>query len=105
LTNRWPWPAETPLDRARAIANSLLALLPTSEQPIWAERAHAVGETWLGESLVTHQLDDAITGSQAAALVHVSQDTIRQWATRPHPEQPERKLLPRFKKSGRSRTT
>jgi len=104
VTNRWPTAADTPLDRARAIANSLLRLLPASERPMWTARAHALGETWLGEQPVIHTPDQAITTREAAQLLGVSEDLIRAWACRPHPEDPTRKLLPRFKKDGARRT-
>jgi hypothetical protein len=101
---KWPWPGDNATERARRIANSLLALLPAEERPVWTARAHDLGETWLGETLLRWTADDAITGDEAAQLVHVSADTIRQWATLRHPEDPQRKLLPRFKMRGRHRT-
>jgi hypothetical protein len=93
---KWPWPEDTATERARRIANSLLALLPADERPAWVARAHSLGETWLGETLVVHADDEAITGPEAAAMLSVSEDTIRQWAAR--------SLLPRFGWRGRRRT-
>lgn len=104
MTGRWPWPGDNATERARRIANSLLALLPAEERPVWTTRAHQLGETWLGETIVGLKDDDAITGRQAAQLVHVSEDVIRKWASMPHPDAPDRKLLPRFKKLGGRRT-
>lgn len=104
VTDKWPWPGDTPTERARRIANSLLMLLPADERPIWTARAHAIGETWLGETLVRWTAEDAVNGQEAAQLVHVSEDIIRKWATKAHPDDPGKPLLPRFKMRGRCRT-
>lgn len=75
----WPWPADSPTDRARRIANSLLALLPADERPVWTARAHALGETWLGETLLRWTADDVVTPGEAAQLVHRSTADLRWW--------------------------
>ena len=98
-----PFPRLPPVDRARAIANSLLALLPPAERDFMTERAHALGETWLGASLLTYTDDEAITTRQAAALLCVSELVIRQWACMPHPTEP-RPLLPRAGRRGHAQT-
>jgi hypothetical protein len=82
VTNPWPWPGDTPTERARRIANSLLALLPDDERPMWAARAHALGETWLGETLLRWSVDDVVTPGEAAALVHRSTADLRKWVQR-----------------------
>lgn len=93
-----------PVERARRIANSLLALLPADERTTWTERAHAVGETWLGATLITYSDDQALTTRQAAQLLCVSETVIRQWACQPHPTRPGRPLLPRAGRQGRQQT-
>jgi hypothetical protein len=75
----WPDPADTATERARRIANSLLALLPADERPVWIERAHRLGETWLGGDLVRWTPTDVVTTAEAAGLVHVKASTIRKW--------------------------
>lgn len=75
----WPWPGDTPVERARRIANSLLALLPAPERPMWAARAHALGETWLGEDLLRWTPDDVVTPAEAARLVHRTTADLRKW--------------------------
>lgn len=75
----WPWPGDTACERARRIANSLLALLSEGERDIAVRRAHAVGETWLGGSLIRHELDDKVSTAEAAQLIHVKPSTIRKW--------------------------
>jgi excisionase family DNA binding protein len=79
VSDKWPWPGDTQLDRARRIANSLLTLLPGDEQPMWQARAHGLGETWLGEDLIRWSVDDVVTTQEAAAILHVSDSTIRKW--------------------------
>lgn len=104
MSSNWPWPADSPTERARRIANSLLALLPADERPIWTARAHALGETWLGETLLRWTADDAITGKEAAQMLSVSEAVIRQWACKAHPDDPDKPLLRRFRMQGRCRT-
>lgn len=100
----WPWPGDTPTERARRIANSLLGLLSAPERALMVERAHALGETWLGETLVIHEPDETITTRDAAAMLSVGEDTIRSWAARAHPDDPDRPLLPRAGWRGGFRT-
>lgn len=104
MSDLWPWPEDTNLDRARRIANSLLAQLPEAERDRAVATAHRLGQTWLGSSLVTYTPDQAITTAQAAQMLSVSQDTIRQWACTPHPCDPLRPLLPRAGRVGRWQT-
>jgi hypothetical protein len=79
MTEKWPWPGDTPTERARRIANSLLMLLPAEERPVWAARAHAIGETWLGETLVRWTADDVVIPAEAARLVHKTTADLRKW--------------------------
>jgi hypothetical protein len=75
----WPWPRDSPTDRARAVANSLLALLPESDRDDAIRQARAVGETWLGANLLRWDISDVVTTSEAAELIHVGASTIRKW--------------------------
>lgn len=77
--NKWPWPADSSTERARRIANSLLALLPAEERPVWTARAHALGETWLGETLLRWTAEDIVRPGEAAQLVHRSTADLRWW--------------------------
>lgn len=104
MTDPWPWPGDTATERARRIANSLIALLPPDEAAIHIATAHRLGESWLGARLLTYTPDRAITTEQAAELLSVSRDTIRQWACTPHPDDPNRPLLPRAGRRGRQQT-
>lgn len=100
----WPWPGDNATDRARRVANSLLALLPHDVQSRAVVSARAVGETWLGQRLVTYTPDQAITTAQAAAMLGISPDVVRQWACRHHPTDPNRPLLRREGMRGREQT-
>jgi hypothetical protein len=76
---RWPDPADTAVDRARTIANSLLEHLPADERPSWVARAHGLGETWLGEERLRWTDNDIVSTAEAAGLIHVGPSTIRKW--------------------------
>ena len=97
----WPWPGDTPLERARRIANSLLTYLTTDHRQQVVTMAHAYGEMWLGESVVIYADDQAITTQQAAEMFGVPEYEVRRWATMRHPEDPERVLLPRYGRDGK----
>lgn len=90
---RWPWPGDTPCERARRIANALLLQLAPEAQREAIRQARAVGETWLGPELLRWTDDDVITTAEAAELLHVREHTIRQWHSRdglPNAGQPGR---------------
>jgi hypothetical protein len=84
LTDSWPWPGDNATDRARKIANSLLALLPDIERDQAIVKARAVGETWLGANLLHWEIHDVVTTSQAAEIIHVRPSTIRKWHSEGH---------------------
>lgn len=75
----WPWPADNATERARRIANSLVALLPPDERKRHVATAHRLGETWLGATLIHHELDEVVTTTEAAGLIHMKPSTIRKW--------------------------
>ena len=104
MTDPWPWPADLPVDRARRIANSLLAQLHHLEAAHNVAAAHRLGETWLGSTLVAYDNDQAITTRQAAQLLCVSEGVIRLWACTPHPTRPGHMLLARAGRRGRAQT-
>lgn len=82
MTDPWPWPGDTPCERARQIANSLLAQLPEPGRNEAIRRARALGETWLGANLLRWDSTDVITTAEAAELLHTSPATIRKWHSR-----------------------
>ena len=82
MTDPWPWPGDTPCERARRVANSLLALLPEPDRAAAILQARAVGETWLGPDLLRWDVNDLVTTNQAAEILHVNPSTIRKWHSR-----------------------
>jgi len=102
--HRWPFEGDRPIDRARRIANSLLAYLDDADREHIVEQAHRYGEAWLGGSLVVYDDDQAITGDLAAEMLAVPEHEVRRWATMPHPDDPTRPLLPRAGLAGRRQT-
>lgn len=79
MTDAWPHPGDTPTDRARRIANTILRRLPDDEQARAIAQARAVGETWLGPELVRWTNDDIVPTKRAAEIIHVGPSTIRKW--------------------------
>jgi hypothetical protein len=104
---KWPWPAETDLDRARRIAVAYRQHLHTAAPRVCAGLDEMVvrwGETWVAPELVYTDPEQAITTAEAADLVGVTPEMVRHWARLPHPDDPTRMLLPRFKRRGRDMT-
>jgi hypothetical protein len=86
---QWPTPADTPVDRARAIARDLHARLARhdpDEAAAAARAATALGEPWLEPQRVTHTDDDWLTLEDAAAYTTGGPEMIRKWTRRgPNP--------------------
>lgn len=95
MTSRWPFPGASATERARAVAYLLLLMLPEEDRPQVVAGVHRLGETWLGERLITWTDDQRVTGQQAADIVGVLPHEIRRWATMPHPTRPGEPLLKR----------
>jgi hypothetical protein len=105
--NPWPFAGDTALDRARKVAQMYRARLRALNLDACNEAdttAIQFGETWVTPQLVTIDDTDTVTTAEAADLVNVSEDVIRQWACTEHPERPGEMLLPRFGWRGRART-
>lgn len=103
----WPFPGDTALLRARRIALAYREHLRNLNPQLCAaidESMRAYGQTWIAPEADPYDDYDAITTAEAAQLVDVSQETIRQWACTPHPVDPTRMLLPRFGWRARQRT-
>jgi hypothetical protein len=101
---QWPWPDETPATRARRLARAYRAVAARADPHATRtvdQRAAGWGETWMLDTEQTVDDDRELTTAEAAELVNVAPQTIRKWACLNHPEQPGRKLLPRFGRRGR----
>lgn len=101
----------TAAEKWRQVAVWMLDLLDAAD-PERAEFAvglvRQLGYPEFGPSIVTNDMEDAVTTLRAAQLVQVGPATIRRWACTPHPD-PQRAangemLLPRFKMRGREMT-
>ena len=105
--NPWPWPVDTPLDRARKIATMYRRHLLTAAPAVCAsldDTCGGFGETWMLEKPDLIEPDDEVTTAEAAELAGVPIERIRKWACADNPEKPGVPLLPRFKRRGRERT-
>lgn len=80
----WPFPNDTPADRARTIANQLLADLAESD-PAAAEKrrtqVHALGETWLGAA-PAQTAGEWLTREEVAELAGVGVRAVSNWTHR-----------------------
>lgn len=81
----WPWPADTPLDRSRRVAQSYREALRRSDPDTadaldtWAVdhgQGWVVGATW------DYDENELLTRQQAADRAHVQLRTIYQWHRR-----------------------
>jgi hypothetical protein len=81
----WPYPGDSPLARARRVAQAYRAALDTAD-PDTCRRldglARRWGETWAVPSVSVHDLDDWLTPAQAADLACVSTGHLRVWRHR-----------------------
>jgi len=90
----WPWPADTPLDRARRVAAAYRAALETASPEecasldAWA-RAH--GQGWVAPSPWPYGDEDLLTPRQVAEACHVELRTVYRWHQRglPYVDTPE----------------
>jgi len=85
MTDPWPWPADTQLDRARRIAQSYrdaLAEVAPEYCSQLDDRARKFGQEWVAPELVTVDVDDLLPAADVAKLVGVQRQTIYQWAHR-----------------------
>lgn len=93
--------------RARRVALAYRAHLERVDPQACAavdELMRTHGQFWAFGSLQVHDDGDAVNTAEAAELASVREETIRRWACTPHPQHPERMLLPRFRRSGRQMT-
>lgn len=85
MTDPWPWPADTQLDRARRIAQSYrdeLAKIAPERCAQLDDRARQFGQGWVAPDLVTVDVDELLPAAEVAKLVGVQRQTIYQWAYR-----------------------
>lgn len=87
MSKPWPWPADTPLDIARRIAQSYRTQLANSD-PEACETldrfAVEFGQTWITPAPVHFGEDDIVLAPEAAELAGVTAQVVFQWAYRGH---------------------
>jgi len=89
MKDPWPFPADTPLERARKIAQSYRSALLNTDPAICAkldERAMEIGQKWIKPVDVEGDLDTLMTAMQVADMFGLDARTVRQWGTRGHIE-------------------
>lgn len=81
----WPWPADTPTERARRVALSALAELEKvapERARTFVDRITGMGEPWLRRAIVRYQDDDLLTAAEVADVCGVQPGTVDQWRHR-----------------------
>jgi hypothetical protein len=77
---------DTALQHVCKVANTLLydlyAVAPEKAEARIAQMHAEYGDTWLGWTTVTHELDEMVDAQTAAELAGVELSTIRQWRKR-----------------------
>lgn len=85
MTEPWPWPADTPLDRARRVAQSyreaLLARVPDLCGQL-DRRMVQLGQGWVAPQLDRYHELDLLTVLEAAEYCQVQVKTIYEWRRR-----------------------
>src|SRR6476646_5312852 len=82
---RWPDPADSAVDRARAIAHSYrnLALeLAPDRAEVLDRAARELGEHWVAPLLDTIAEGELVSTRRAAELMGVAEATVRSWGCR-----------------------
>jgi hypothetical protein len=104
---RWPHPYDDPTTIARKAALMYRARLGLADRKARDECDNILasyGQDWMLDRPQIVEPDAEVTTAEAADLVNVSKGVIRQWACKPHPEHPDRPLLPRAGFRGHDRT-
>lgn len=88
MSERWPWPGDTPLDRARRIARSYRDALHVADHHTCAyldQRARDLGQGWIVPKPLGWDRDDLLTQDEVADMCDVRLATVRQWRHRGMP--------------------
>ncbi|WP_103344088.1 helix-turn-helix domain-containing protein [Amycolatopsis sp. CA-126428] len=81
----WPWPGDSPLDRARRIARTYREALLRADAEACGEvdgRCRELGQGWVTPRPMNFGHDDLLTMEEVADLCDVQPDTVRQWRRR-----------------------
>jgi hypothetical protein len=81
----WPWPADTPTERARRVArayrDAYLAVAPEPCRDL-DQRVQALGQPWIVPAVAQFTDDDLLTVDELADFCGVRPGTIDQWRAR-----------------------
>ena len=81
----WPWPGDSPLDRARRVARTYRDALERVDPELCQQldkRARELGQTWVQPRPLAHDHDDLLTAREVADMCDVMPNTVRQWKRR-----------------------
>lgn len=81
MTGRWPWPGDSPLARARKVAQAYREHLHTANPTVCAaldDTMTAYGEPWVVPQVITATDDQWLTPAQAADMLGMSVDSVGQ---------------------------
>ena len=81
----WPWPGDTPLDRARRVARTYRDNLNNLDPALCAQldqRCRDLGQGWIEPQALAHGPDDLLTAEEVADMCNVQPSTVRQWKHR-----------------------
>lgn len=101
MKDKWPFPEDTQLERARRITQSyrtaLMSYAPDHCRKL-DDRAVELGQAWVRpmESDVT-DLDELLTPEQIGQLLSVMPGTVRKWGERGHIENLGQNRAPRYR--------
>lgn len=90
----WPWPADTPTERARRVAWSyrqeLAGIAPDRCAKLDA-RTQELGQAWIVPQLAVYTPDDQLTTDEVAEFCGVQPATVDTWTRRglPHHQDPD----------------
>lgn len=81
----WPWPADTPVDRARRVAQMYRHVLTDENATRCAEvdeRMRQLGQNWVVPHAEVYDDHDLLDTELAADYLHVQPRTIDEWKRR-----------------------
>ncbi|MPZ66188.1 MAG: hypothetical protein GEU83_11965 [Pseudonocardiaceae bacterium] len=81
----WPWPADTPLDRARRVARSYRDALADADPDTCSQldaRMTELGQGWVQPKPLLHHDNDLLTATEVADMCDVKVRTVDVWRSR-----------------------